>query len=79
MEALTGESRWWNASAAIFVDCVDFVAAIGKVEFKPCPREANQTALPRFRFLNYLSCNWVEEPPGFLLNKLVNDVTIVDD
>ena len=81
VEALTGEYRWWNASAAIFADCVDFVAAIGKVEFKHCSRKANQTAheIARFSFLNDLSCNWVEEPPGFLLNKLVNDVTIVDD
>ena len=81
IEACTGETRWWNESSAIFSDCIDAVSAIGRVDFKFCPREANQAAheIARFSFVNNLSCNWVDEPPSFLLYKLVNDVTIVDD
>jgi hypothetical protein len=49
--------------------------------FKHCLREANKTAheLVSFCFLNKVSCNGDVEPPSFLLNNLVNDVTSVID
>lgn len=74
--ACSGDERWWSESAAIFADCVDHVASIGTVFFKHCPREANGVAhdLAKHSFSNRTSCNWVDEPPGFLLDTLLNDV-----
>jgi ribonuclease HI len=77
IEACSGGQRWWNESSAIFADCVDRVASIGEVSFKFCPREANQVAheLARHSFSSKSSCTWDDDPPRFLLDKLLNDVT----
>jgi ribonuclease HI len=77
VEACSGEEMWWGESSAIFADCVDLASLIGNVIFKYCPREANEVAheLARFCFSSRSSCNWVDEPPSFLLEKLINDVT----
>jgi ribonuclease HI len=79
IEACLGEEAWWNESAATYADCIDMVAVIGSVSFSHCPREANEVAdeLASFSFLNKLSCNWVDEPPSFILNSIVNDATIL--
>jgi ribonuclease HI len=77
VEACTGEERWWGESSATFADCVDLTYLIGKVQFKFCMREANGVAheLARFCFSSKSSCNWVDEPPRFLIDMLVKDVT----
>jgi ribonuclease HI len=79
IEACNGESRWWNQSSAIYAECVDLIPSIGSVSFKFCPREANQVAhnIARFCFSNNISCNWVDEPPSFILDSLTNDVTVL--
>jgi hypothetical protein len=79
IQALTGEQRWWSSSAAIYAYCVDIVSSIGDVSFKLCPSEGNQVAheLARYSFSENISCNWVDEPPTFLLDKLLNDVTVL--
>jgi hypothetical protein len=33
--------------------------------------------LARFCFANCSSCNWVDEPPRFLLDFMINDVTVL--
>jgi ribonuclease HI len=70
IEACSGESRWWNESTAIYSDCIDISTLIGTVKFKSCPREANQVALEiaKFSFLHNQTCNWVDEPPSFILD-----------
>jgi ribonuclease HI len=77
IEACSGDLRWWNESSAIFADCVDKAASIGSVTYKFCPREANQVAhtLARHSFSNKMNCNWDDDPPSFLLDSLLNDVT----
>jgi hypothetical protein len=77
IEACTGDQTWWMDSAAIYVDIVDTTITIDKVSFKHYRREANKVAhdLAKHSFLNKVSCNWVDEPPSFLLNNVVNDVT----
>lgn len=42
-------------------------------------REANCTTheLARHCYENHISCNWVEDPPSFILESLVNDVSIL--
>jgi hypothetical protein len=40
-------------------------------------REANKVAhlLARESFSRKILCNWVDEPPDFILDELLNDVT----
>jgi ribonuclease HI len=77
IQACTGEQSWWNESAAIFADCVDLASNLETISFKYCRREANEVAheLARFCFINTSSYIWDGDPPSFLLDKLVNDVT----
>jgi hypothetical protein len=76
VDACLGDEPWWGESSAIFVDYVDLAALVGNVSFKHCPREANEAAheLARVCFASISFCNWVDEPPSFLLEKLINDV-----
>jgi ribonuclease HI len=79
IDACTCDSRWWNASSAVYVDCIDLASSIASVSFRSCPREANQVAheISRFSFFNNQTCNWVNEPLRFILDRLINDVTIL--
>jgi hypothetical protein len=54
---------------------------IWKVKFPFCPRETSQVdhSLASNSFQFKYSCNWVYEPPSFLLKMLVNDVIFVGD
>jgi hypothetical protein len=51
------------------------VYSIGNVDFKHW--EANHAA--RVCFSDNNSCNWVDEPPIFLLSELLNDVIIISN
>jgi ribonuclease HI len=77
VETCTGDEAWWGESSSIFADCVDLASQIDKVSFKHCPREVNEVAhdIARFCFSSKAYCNWVDELPSFLLEKLINDVT----
>jgi ribonuclease HI len=79
IEACSGESTWWNESTAIYADCIDISSATANVSFSFCPREANQAAheIAKFGYIHNQSCNWVDEPPSFILDRLVNDVTVL--
>ena len=72
----TGQTRWWDAAAAIFAECVDVSSSIGKVKFKHCYRSSNQAAhvLANHGFCNKISSCWMGEPPGCLVPNLVDDV-----
>jgi ribonuclease HI len=65
VDACSGADEWWGDAPAIFVDCMDLAAGIGKVAFKHCQREANEVAhlLARNSFTEQNNCNWVDEPP----------------
>jgi ribonuclease HI len=78
IEALNGVAVWWTGSAAIFADCIDLALSIGEVSYVHCPREANKTAheLAKVCHIDKDSCNWDDDPPSFLLCKLIEDVTI---
>jgi ribonuclease HI len=79
IEACSGEQRWDNESTTVYADCIDLVASIGSVSFTHCLREANSVShcLAREGFTIKESCNWDDEPPGFILDTLLNDVTIL--
>jgi ribonuclease HI len=80
VDACTGDDVWWGKSSAIFADCVDIRSFIDDVSFKHCPREANEVAheVARVCYSSKISCNWVDNPPSFLLEKLINDVPYCD-
>jgi ribonuclease HI len=68
-----------TSSAAIYDDCSILWSGFGKVAIEFCNREANLVAneLARVSFSSGRSCTWVDEPPSFILSKLVSDVTIL--
>jgi hypothetical protein len=68
----------WDESSAMFAYCVDLTSIFEKVSFKYCPREANKVVHElSSSFSNKVSSSWVDEPPGFILFKLINNVTII--
>lgn len=77
----TGQTRWWDAAAAIFAECVDIGSTMGEVKFKHCYRSANQAAhvLANYSFCNHLSSVWTDEPPDCLVSKLIDDVSLMCD
>jgi hypothetical protein len=77
-EALIREQRWWNESATIYAECTDKVTNISDISFKFCSRETNQVAheLAKYSYSNKISCTWDNDPPSFLLDRLLNDVII---
>jgi ribonuclease HI len=68
-----------TSSAAIYDDCSILWSGFGNVSIEHCNRGANQVAheLARVAFSSGNSCTWVDEPPRFILSKLVDDVTIL--
>jgi hypothetical protein len=78
IDACTSVEAWWGETSAIFADCVDLAALIDEVSFHHYPREANEVAheLARECFSAKISCYWVDEPPSFILDKLINDLTV---
>lgn len=72
------QEKWWDAAAAIFVECIDSATLVGKVIFKHIFRDANCVAheLAKFSFCNKYDRSWSDEPPGFLISHLVNGVII---
>jgi hypothetical protein len=68
-----------TSSAAIFDDCRILAAGYINISFEHCRREANEAAheIARFCFENRLDCIWDDEPPSFLLPRMINDVTAI--
>jgi ribonuclease HI len=75
----SGEDRIWNEATAVYADILSCVGAIGKVEFIHCVRDLNKVAhsLARDCYNSRVTCNWVDEPPSFILDSLLNDVMIL--
>jgi ribonuclease HI len=68
-----------TSSAAIFDDCRILAAGYINISFEHCRREANEAAheIARFCFENRIDCIWDDEPPSFLLPRMINDVTVI--
>jgi ribonuclease HI len=79
IEACKGESTWWNELSAIYADCTDIVVSIGCVTFGHIMREANEVAheLAKYSHSNRVSCSWSGDPPSFILDRIINDVTVL--
>jgi hypothetical protein len=50
----------WSEATSDFAECVTLVASIRRVEFKHCPKEANEVVHEIARFC--YSCNWMDKP-----------------
>jgi ribonuclease HI len=79
IEACTGTEARWGDSSAVLADCVDLMALFGTTQFQHCMRKANGAAyvLAKFFFSDKKSCNWIDQPLSFLLEELVNHVTVM--
>jgi ribonuclease HI len=79
IESCTRVHQWSSDATAVYADRVDLVVSIGEVSFRHCLREANMVAhsLAHECFKVRLDCNWVDEPPSFILQPLLNDVTVM--
>jgi hypothetical protein len=75
----TGEERMWNKATAIYANCLSTAGSIGKVDFVYCLRDCNKAAhsIARYCFNLKNSCNWVDDPPSFIAQTLIDDVTII--
>jgi hypothetical protein len=53
--------------------------SIGTVEYSHYRRKINKVAHDTARFCleSRTDCNWVDEPPSFLLQPLLDDVTLL--
>lgn len=67
-----------TAAAAIYDECYSLWNEFGEVSIEYCDREGNCVAheLARQAVISRKSCTWVDEPPGFLIPVLMNDVTL---
>jgi hypothetical protein len=45
IQACSGEDRWWDKSAAIFMGCINTVALIRKVSFSHVLTEENRVLM----------------------------------
>ena len=70
-----------TAAMAIYDDCFLLWSGFDSISIEHCNREANRVAheLARKVFSLKSSCTWVDDPPSFILNVLVNDVTTLSD
>jgi hypothetical protein len=75
----TGEERMWNEATAIYANCLSTAGSIGKVDFVYCLRDCKKAAhsIARYCFNSKISCNWVDDPPSFIAQTLIDDVTII--
>jgi hypothetical protein len=76
---LSGDSQMWNEAIAIYANSISLAGLIGTVKFNHYHREVNKVAreIARSCFESSISCNWVDEPPSFLSQLLLDDVTIL--
>jgi ribonuclease HI len=79
IQLCSGAERIWNEAIAIYADILTQVGFIGNVEFMHTGRDTNAAAheLARNCFDTNSSCIWVDEPPSFMLQVLLNDVTVI--
>jgi ribonuclease HI len=79
VNAFNDNNELWSPYAAILADCLHQAQAITRVTVRHCSREANEVAhsLAKHCYSNNLCCNWDDDPPSFLLDRLSHDVRII--
>jgi len=79
VETTKEESFPATSEAPIYDDCYNMWRDFVDVSIEHCHRDANRVAheIARRCFISRQSCIWVDEPPSFLLEFFMNDVTIL--
>jgi hypothetical protein len=79
IQICSGEVRMWNEATTIYSEILSHAGIIGKVDFMHCGRDSNYAAhyIARECFNSKVGCNWADEPPSFLAQTLLNDVTVI--
>jgi hypothetical protein len=68
----------WSLYSAIIVDCFNKANAISDISFQHCPRNTNKVAhnLARNAYISKEYLVWYGDPPGFIINDVIEDVTV---
>jgi hypothetical protein len=76
----SGEEHIWNEATDVYVKIMSHVGATRNVDFSHWRRELNEIAhcIARECFNSKFFCSWIDEPPSFLLQTLLNNVTLVN-
>jgi hypothetical protein len=79
IQMCAGDERIWNDATTIYAEIMTTAGNIGEVEFLHCNRELNNVAhlIARESVRSRTSCIWVDERPSFILQHLLDDVTIM--
>ena len=78
VQACNGDSEISSPHSAIRADCFLLAHNIPGINFKHCPREANEVAhfLARRCYDSKICEDWVDVTPAFLLPLVLHDVTL---
>ena len=70
-----------TAGAPIFVECFQLWQNFEAISLEKCDRETNKVVheLAKVALSAKEICIWVNEPPDFILESLVNDVILFDN
>jgi len=70
-----------NSAAAIYDDYNIIWSGVQDISIEHCRKEANQVAhnLAKRARQYKQNCTWIDEPPNFILDSLMNDVTILNE
>jgi hypothetical protein len=79
VEAMQNGGFSATVGAPFFDECWLLCTEFNSISVEFCYREANFVAhnLARNSLVCKLSCNWHSEPPGFIMEPLVNDVSVI--
>lgn len=69
-----------NSAVAVYDECNIVWSGFQEISIEHLSREANQVAheLARQAMISKVNCIWDDDPPGFIVHLLSNDVTIFD-
>ncbi|KAE8770646.1 hypothetical protein D1007_57566 [Hordeum vulgare] len=78
VDTMCDEGNSLGPAAAIYEECAFLAKNFSFIQFQFCPREANMVADTLARnVVTTRTIKWFEEPPGFLVDVLANDVTLL--
>jgi hypothetical protein len=78
IQICNGTIEVWSPYSSIIVDCFTKANAISDISFQHCSRDANKVAhnLARNAYISKNSLVWDGDPTGFIINDVIEDVTI---
>ena len=70
-----------NSAAAIYDKCSTICSGFQEISIEHCSRDANRVAdeLAKQAMQTKTNCIWDDEPPSFILECVLNDVTVFNN